>query len=509
MAGFLNDTIAPAIETAAAAFSAWLSSPAVVAGIQSLVDGFGLLTGALGTLYQYWIDAGDATNSFVERIGFVIDTLIGVKDEVIGPFEALGIIINDLFTGMAATFSDAKNPVEGFLNVLSQISPMFAVLRGIVEAALPPIQAIVMSVFGIISGFIQEHGAKIQADLTAAWQAIQGLINAVLPPLQAIVMAVFGAIATFLTAHGDEIKAFLGQTWDTIAQIVMLAVQLIQAIIVPIFTAIATFITENSDTIQAVLSGVWETIKSVINIALAIIKGVITVALDLIKGNWQGAWEAIKTMASTVWENLKTIFNTALEAIKAILLFFFNDMKTKFDTGLATITLIFTTVWDKIKLYFQGILDGMVGWVQQTLQGIVNAIGAFAGQAMAAAGRVGDGIVKGISQGIQDGASAIINAAKDAAMDALNAAKSALGIGSPSKLFASEIGKPMAQGMAVGLAGGAPLVAGAAQYAAGAALEGGASVADSYNRSVSMNITNNLSGTEGMDYSLAASLAGV
>lgn len=71
---------------------------------------------------------------------------------------------------------------------------------------------------------------------------------------------------------------------------------------------------------------------------------------------------------------------------------------------------------------------------------------------------IGANIVKGIASGIKNGASAIIAAAKDAAMSAYNAAKSALGIASPSKLFRKEIGYRLPQGAALGVYDGISLL---------------------------------------------------
>ena len=62
--------------------------------------------------------------------------------------------------------------------------------------------------------------------------------------------------------------------------------------------------------------------------------------------------------------------------------------------------------------------------------------------------------------------------------------------------------------MAVGLAGGAPLVAGAGAYAAGAALDG----ARTYNQQRSMNVTqvyNGVPAAPALDFATASSLAGM
>jgi len=65
-------------------------------------------------------------------------------------------------------------------------------------------------------------------------------------------------------------------------------------------------------------------------------------------------------------------------------------------------------------------------------------------------GGIGRNIMEGIRNGINQGISWIVNAARNAAQAAVNAARSLLGINSPSLVFAG-IGKNMMQGMAKGI----------------------------------------------------------
>jgi hypothetical protein len=85
-----------------------------------------------------------------------------------------------------------------------------------------------------------------------------------------------------------------------------------------------------------------------------------------------------------------------------------------------------------------------------------------------------------------------------------------LGMKSPSRVFANEVGLPMAQGMAVGLAKGAPLVAGAAGQTAAAGLGGAQRVTNMANtRNVVYNATFNNVGSMSVSDAIARSLAGV
>ena len=64
---------------------------------------------------------------------------------------------------------------------------------------------------------------------------------------------------------------------------------------------------------------------------------------------------------------------------------------------------------------------------------------------------IGKNIISGIVRGVTSGASALFNAMKNIASKAVNAAKSALKIKSPSRVFANEVGKFIPSGIAVGI----------------------------------------------------------
>jgi phage-related protein len=415
LAGVLNDTIAPAIEQAAAMVGPFVEQITALVerfqtgaaegggfiggltnalyGLDSISPVFDDIADGINTLADLWSQTADMGLDYAESIGFIIDQVLGFGN-ALGPVQSLMMGVSDAMADVSAAFSDGglQGGIQFLIDKLAEISPGFAILKGVVEAALPAIQSIIMSVFGIIAGFIQEHGAKIQADLIGAWQAIQGLIAAALPPIQSIVASVFGAIATFLHAHGDEIKAFLATTWDQIAQIVQVAVALVKAIIVPVFTFIAGFLASHGEQIQALLTNSWNTIKAIIDGALTIIKGVLTAALQLIQGDWSGAWETIKAMSARVVEDLIVIFRGA---------------------------------FDNLKVMFGGFISDAL--------------------------KFGSDLVAGIISGVKGAASALYSTLVDLANSALKAAKDAIFSNSPSKAFADEVGTPIVTGIIQGV----------------------------------------------------------
>ncbi len=461
-----------------------------------------------GTIEMIQIVVGEAllpvlTQLFNEVLQPAINTMATFTEAILGSDAAFaqlsptlqGIIVTvtslaamlqPAIDALIASFTSTQGPIGSFVGALMQISPVFSVIYGVVSTVMPQIQALVGSVLGTIITYFTAHGAAMLAQVTLTWQMFRETLVALTGAISLVVQAWLAQIMIFWTNHGTEIMAYVGQVWAMINEIIQVALLLIQATVVPAFQLIAGFISAHGAEIQAILLNNWNQIKAIINAALILIKGIITTVLLLVKGDFAGAWEAIKAMSAA----------------------FVKELWSFIKAGLDNIWIIWQPFWELVKHFFEAVLDGLVGWVIQTFQGIKNAIVGFAGLMRSSASGVGDAIVQGMIDGIKSGAGAIVRAAKDAAMAAYEAAKDFLGIGSPSKVFAQSIGLPIAQGMAQGITKGAPMVAGAAQSTAGAAVAGGRSQV--YNSSFTYAPTINGGGMDApLDYGLAASLAGV
>lgn len=113
-------------------------------------------------------------------------------------------------------------------------------------------------------------------------------------------------------------------------------------------------------------------------------------------------------------------------------------------------------------------LPAVLGWVAQAIIDIVpklaeliGVIGAWvinegAPKAATAFIRIGGAIIDGINDGIVAAAHLLFNKLRELANAALAEAKKALGISSPSREFADEVGVPMVEGIIRGLLGESP-----------------------------------------------------
>jgi hypothetical protein len=205
-------------------------------------------------------------------------------------------------------------------------------------------------------------------------------------------------------------------------------------------------------------------------------------------------------------DGLAKIFTLLAEILVGVVAIAINGMRVQFKAFYDTFIIVWPYVQTAIRIWMtimqplQDLVIGVLSAISLVLKGdfkgawdtvktavltfistINTAIATFATEAVTKvagmistlateASKVGNSIANGIAKGIEDGAQAIVNAAKAAAMAAFNAAKALLGIASPSKLFADQIGYQMSAGMAAGIIRGTPDITGAIGGATGAAV---------------------------------------
>jgi phage-related minor tail protein len=367
-------------------------------------------TAAIALMGTQWEDLGANAVLAADITAVSLDDMAGATDSLNVQYQSLGHMWEIASRQMLVSIAPLG---EGLLQLANMVMPHIMAAIAALQPIIAGLVASIQAAFGWISQYLTQNSGAITGTLTTAWTSIQAAVSSVTAIIQSIVQTVFGIVATFIANHGTEIMATLQMAWDTIVMVIDAAMIIIQQAIIPALAAIVAFIQSHSDTIQAVLSNAWTAIRSVIQAALTLIQGIVKAVLALIQGDFSGAWKIIQDMSAKFVQLLWT-------AIKA---------------GLDNILLVWTTIWEGLKVFYQGILDSLVGWLYQTLQGMVNALNSFIGTARSAAGGVGSAIIGGITSGIENGVGAIIDAAKRAAMAALNAAKKALGISSPSKKF--------------------------------------------------------------------------
>lgn len=327
--------------------------------------------------------------------------------------QAIAGFLKDLVSdvqNIIGAFQDAGAGSSEFAQSIGQLSSTLGLPGQLIEA-------IVLAAQDLISAFNKADSATtilgdVAKDFAIIWQNVIKVVQDVGDAYMHVAQAILPIVTKFWQQHGTEITAFLQTTYDKIISIINIALQLYDAIVPRVLNNIATFIEQHATGIQSVLSGAWTAISAIIDGALTLIEGILKTALALIQGDWSGAWDAIQTMSANFVLDIGNLIKGFLDIIAGL-----------FNTSLAEIGKTWEYNWNSLVSIVSNI-----NW-----------------------GAVGQGVIDGIRGGLSAGWGALTSYVAGLARRLLDSAKSALGISSPSVLFATEVGEPIAMGILEGM----------------------------------------------------------
>lgn len=365
----------------------------LIPGVGPAVSGFQDLAGAIDLAVFAAGNMDSATASVAAFFEVLtagdVGSLTDAGDMLAGTFASLGTVIADAGPQISGALTDIIGNVQQMQDATLGV---FAAISDGIDAAMT-----------IINATITQHGSDMLSAFLTSVTAIHDTATEIFTAVLAIVQTVFGEVATFLQANSQDISAFLAASWQQIQGIVQTATQIIQATIVPAFQAIAAFLQEHSAQIQQVLSVAWTAIKAVIDAALALIQGVLKVTLDVIRGDWSQAWTDLKEMSARI----------VMDIYQAI------------SANLSLIQEVFANAGARIREIWNGLVSE--------------------------ARSIGSQIIAGIVAGVSNAAGSLYDRLRSLASEALAAAKDALVIHSPSRVFAEQVGEPIVVGIARGI----------------------------------------------------------
>ena len=315
------------------------------------------------------------------------------------------------------------------------LTPVMERLGAVLSAAVQHIIALAPAVVGAVqwlAGLATSAGATTgpMAQLMGTAQAAgQTLMSGLVPAGQALI----SALVQLAAAVGPPAAQIAGMLMPAAAQVV------------PVLVQVTTAVVQAATQIMQALAPAMTTIASAVIPAL-------TSAIRTIGPPVMEVISAIGGLVAAIVANAMPV----IQALLPVVTFVFRAVAAVGGAALSQLAAVIRTITAVIRGDWQGAWQGM----GQVFAGAMSVIQAIGQQAMAAlrgligqATSIGSGIVSGIASGIRSGASAVIGAATSIATSAIHAAKSALGIASPSREFAL-LGRQVVAGYVQGLTGG-------------------------------------------------------
>ncbi len=320
---------------------------------------------------------------------------------------------------------------QGYTYAVEQLSGAWETLQIVVGSlVLPALTNLVGALatgIGGITAFVQSI-AGADDPLVALGQAIgltqqhaQAFASGVQQLGQTVAMIVNEMIGWW-QQHGAQVIAAVQPLWQEVVATAQAFGALLQQAVTSLLGAIASVWQAHGQTIITAAQTAWTIISGVVQAALQVIRGIVNAVTAALKGDWSGALSALQGATSQAWQTI-------------------------------------TVMWRQAGPTLAAATSAIGNAITQAWNGLVRS-----------AAEMGAELIDGIRSGVTRAAQSLARAVADAAWQALQAAKSALGISSPSRIAAEQVGKPIAQGIAGGLQANVGMVAQAGRAVAQASL---------------------------------------
>lgn len=302
--------------------------------------------------------------------------------------------------------------------VFPKIAPMLMKLTGILDKAGPVAERL---------------GGQIADGLVKTFDLVGQVTGAIVPKVQSF-FAMFsqsgggGQASAVFTLLKSTISSFYTYMTTVIPAIVALARKLWE-----IFgPTVMTYVKNGLGAVVTIVTG-----------ALNVIQGVLRTATAILRGDWKGAWDGIKQ-----------IVRGALGIVKGVVQAGFNLIRGIFSAAKTALVGIMNAAWAGV---VAAVSSGVVKAVQLAVNLKSKILGALSG-AKTWLSNVGEDIMNGLLKGIERGFEWIKSKLSGVGRLIPGWLKKVLGIASPSKVMADEVGRWIPAGIAAGIDKGAPQI---------------------------------------------------
>ncbi len=427
----------------------------------------------------------------VTSVGGIISTF----GKIPGAFKDVGTAFSTLKTGVINVGEGFKLAKAGFTSLGAQASPLGAALGGITA----PIAAIIAIIAVLVAAFatLWKTNEDFRNKMIGIWEGIKSkfeeFTSGIVERLNALGFN-FESITDVLWSIWSGFCDLLAPVFEGVFSVISSVLGTVMDVLTGILDVFIGIFTGNWDQcwagIKEIFGGIWDGIVGIFTAVINTLKGIFDTVLSWFGTTWSECWTGIQTFFTNIWNSIVTFFTNIINGIVAAVSNFVTSIITFFAELPTNIALFITNAWNAVVLwatnmvnkaremgtnFLNGVVSSMTqlpGKIQQFLTSAINnlatwvtnmgtkgkeAITSLINNVVAAAKyipskvmSIGSDIVSGVWKGICNAKDAFVNNVKGFFSGIVDGVKDALGIGSPSKVFAKEVGKWMPAGVAVG-----------------------------------------------------------
>lgn len=300
---------------------------------------------------------------------------------------------------------------------------------------------------------------NLEGQLTIMGSAAEGLGIAIYES--------FSGSLTNLVEAGTEALGALTEGFNEAGAVGMAAAGagLVYNLIVGFVEQIPQLLATGQEALQSFLDEITAALPDVLSKGVELLGNLANGILEAIPQIITAAGNVLSSFIDFVVANLPTIMAAGVNLLISLVQGIINTLPQIISSASSVVVQFANTVISNLPQ----ILSAGISLIGKLAAGIIQAVPSLISQIPSIIsqirnsftsinwGDIGLNIIRGIASGIAGAAGEIISAAKSAAQSALDAAKAALGINSPSKVFRDEVGKYMALGIGVGFEDNIPI----------------------------------------------------
>ena len=426
----------------------------IVAGIPKILSVItNLVTEIANTLINYdWqgsamsfvtsLNSGISTNLpqlLQSGVGIITNLVSGLVSALPNIISGAGVIINGLLSAIATALPMLLQ--AGADLILGVLSGLEGGRENITLSMIDVIGDIINTIMTALPDLITA-GIQIMTNFITGMMSINGeAVGNITKIISSLIKKIAEGIPGFLEKGMEILTALIDGIGKALPQIIDTAIQVMQQMVGTLITELPTLITTGIEIITSLINGISQNLPGL-----------------LVK-----ATEIMINLAKTLIANLPEILSIGIQIMGALLKGIVQSMPAILtaiaNLGLSILKSMFVLPAQLMQAGIQ-MISSLARGIAGKVSGVISEITKLGREIISKVKSInlvdiGKQLIEGLANGIKGAAGKVADAAKNAAKDAFNAAKSFLGIHSPSRLMRDEIGKYIPAGIAEGINGNA------------------------------------------------------
>ena len=424
-------------------------------------DGLGPLLDSLVTIFTGIVNGISSMlpsllPALIELISYVVTSLL---DQLPAILDCALELILGLAQGILAALPVL---IEALPEVISSIVEfLISAVPQIIDAGIELLMALVDALPVIIDALVDALPQIIKATVTALIAAAPQiakagikLLGALIEAIPVIVVELAKAVPDIVAAIIDVLAELPGLIGEVFAEIVTDLVEWGQQMLSNASMAMSNMLSQVNSIIQELPGKIWTHLVNAVNKVIAWGQQMVSNASTAASNMLSKVSGIIQELPGKIWTHLVNTVNKVVAWGQQMV----SNASTAASNMLSKVSSTLQQLPGKVWDYLSQAAQKVVTWGTQLAQkgaaaatqlfnSIVNGLSSLPSK-MA---EIGSNIVSGIWNGISSGWNWLTNKVSNLANSLLDAAKDALGINSPSKEFADEVGRWIMPGVGKGL----------------------------------------------------------